>query len=112
MQVDSTIQQEKHTQNDPWLSVLLWLVQHFELRHHPLKLVSGIPLEDGKLNSDLFIRMAERADLELTLVELHSARNASFPLVEATYNKLYSASSKGFHSVPLKCDGKSSANIT
>lgn len=88
MQVDSTTQQEKHTQNDPWLSVLLWLVQHFELRHHPLKLISGIPLEDGKLNSDLFIRMAERADLELTLVELHSARNASFPLVVATRSQV------------------------
>lgn len=63
---------------DPWLCVLVWLAGHFELRHHPMKILSGLPLNDGHLDSELFVRASENADLELTLVNIKRRANAHF----------------------------------
>ncbi len=54
--------------NDPWVQSLTWLMRYFEVRHHTKKVLSGLPLVEGRLDSDLFIRAAERADLELVVV--------------------------------------------
>ncbi|WP_447065805.1 type I secretion system permease/ATPase [Vibrio alginolyticus] len=67
--------------NDPWGQSLTWLMRYFEVRHHTKKVLSGLPLVEGRLDSDLFIRAAERADLELTLIDLKSTAMLSFPLV-------------------------------
>ncbi|MFW1480448.1 type I secretion system permease/ATPase, partial [Vibrio parahaemolyticus] len=66
---------------DPWLCVLVWLAGHFELRHHPMKILSGLPLNDGYLDSELFVRASENAGLELTLVNTKDIKMLTFPVV-------------------------------
>ncbi|CAM2878800.1 Peptidase C39 [Vibrio mytili] len=68
-------------QQDAWMSVVVWLLRHFELRHHPKKILSGLPLTEGKLDSELFVRACEHADLELTLVNIKDIPMLSFPVV-------------------------------
>ncbi len=74
---------QDHTKDscDPWLSALVWLAGHFELRHHPMKILSGLPLNDGYLDSELFVRASENAGLELTLVNIKDVQMLTFPVV-------------------------------
>lgn len=67
--------------DNAWLSVLKWLTHHFHLQAHPLQYLSGLPIEQGELDKDLFIRASEQANLQLSLVASSALSNASFPLV-------------------------------
>ncbi|WP_439136181.1 ABC transporter transmembrane domain-containing protein, partial [Pseudomaricurvus sp.] len=51
--------------NDPWLASLYWLTGHFGLRRHPQQLLAGLPLDNKKLNADLFPRAAEQIGLDV-----------------------------------------------
>ncbi|HBC3846638.1 TPA: type I secretion system permease/ATPase [Vibrio cholerae] len=67
--------------DNAWLSVLKWLTHHFHLQAHPLQYLSGLPIEQGELDKDLFIRASEQANLQLSLVASSALGNASLPLV-------------------------------
>ncbi|EOH0514335.1 type I secretion system permease/ATPase [Vibrio fluvialis] len=73
--------------HDPWLSTLTWLVRHFELRQHPMKILSGLPLREGSLDSELFVRAAEKADMELTLININALQTGCFPVVAVDIQK-------------------------
>ena len=78
---NSSMQYHTKDSCDPWLCALVWLAGHFELRHHPMKILSGLPLNDGYLDSELFVRASENAGLELTLVSIKDVQMLTFPVV-------------------------------
>ncbi len=47
--------------HDLWLASILWLCQHYSIRCHRLKVTSGLPLVEGKLDDSLFERAANQA---------------------------------------------------
>ncbi|MGV2986015.1 type I secretion system permease/ATPase [Vibrio sp. E150_011] len=50
--------------DDVWLSTVIWLAKHFEVRAHPLKIKAGLPLTQGQLDDILFPRAIEKSGLE------------------------------------------------
>ncbi|WP_263081491.1 type I secretion system permease/ATPase [Endozoicomonas sp. Mp262] len=72
--MDSTINDDtwdipdhNRTEKDPLLISLAVLTRYYGNPYSPESLVSGLPLEKGKLTPDLFIRAAERAGLSAKL---------------------------------------------
>lgn len=51
--------------SDPWLAALYWLTNHYGLRRHPQQLLSGLPLQQGKLCADILERAASQAGLDV-----------------------------------------------
>ncbi len=72
----NTIVEERQ---DHWLTAILWACQHFGIRCHALKVVNGLPLENGQLSEALFQRAAEQAQLEVGLTNLSLLEQATFP---------------------------------
>lgn len=53
---------DKNTGTDPLLTALVVLCQYHQIDAHPDALISGLPLQDGKLRPDVFSRAARRAN--------------------------------------------------
>ncbi|ALM72754.1 type I secretion system permease/ATPase [Vibrio vulnificus] len=92
----NTIVEERQ---DHWLTAILWACQHFGIRCHALKVVNGLPLENGQLSEALFQRAAEQAQLEVGLTSLSLLEQATFPClaVEKQGNPLLILGREGEH---------------
>ncbi|WP_318480615.1 type I secretion system permease/ATPase [Photobacterium leiognathi] len=70
--------------NDIWLASILWLCQHYSIRCHRLKVTTGLPLVQGKLDDSLFERAANQAQLDVGLHPKNKLTTASLPAVGIT----------------------------
>ncbi len=70
--------------NDIWLASILWLCQHYSIRCHRLKVTTGLPLVQGKLDDSLFERAANQAQLDVGLHPKNKLNTASLPAVGIT----------------------------
>ena len=68
-------------QKDSWLGCVEWLCEHFSVRSHPSKIVSGLPLDQGRLNESLFPRAIEKSGLTLSHVKKELLTQCQFPVV-------------------------------
>ncbi|NOI22751.1 type I secretion system permease/ATPase [Vibrio mediterranei] len=66
---------------DNWLEAVQWLCRHFEVRCHPVKIKSGLPLDDGKLSESLFVRALERHEIDIMELSTNELTKASLPCV-------------------------------
>jgi ATP-binding cassette subfamily B protein/ATP-binding cassette subfamily C protein/ATP-binding cassette subfamily C protein LapB len=66
---------------DNWLEAIKWLCQHHEVRCHPVKLISGLPLDDGQLSQALFLRALESTPLVALELNARDVAKASTPFV-------------------------------
>nr|WP_200896214.1 type I secretion system permease/ATPase [Photobacterium halotolerans] len=66
---------------DEWLETVLWFCRHYGLRCHPLKVTSGLPLEQGLLTETLFIRAAAQVQLESGVIDKRLLGQATLPAV-------------------------------
>ncbi|MGR5094257.1 type I secretion system permease/ATPase [Vibrio maritimus] len=71
---------------DNWLETIKWLCQHHEVRCHPIKIVSGLPLDDGQLSEPLFLRALERTSLTSLELSSNSIARAKPPFVMVDSN--------------------------
>lgn len=66
---------------DNWLEAIKWLCQYHEVRCHPVKIVSGLPLDDGQLSEPLFLRALESTPLVALELNAREVAKASTPFV-------------------------------
>jgi ATP-binding cassette subfamily B protein/ATP-binding cassette subfamily C protein/ATP-binding cassette subfamily C protein LapB len=77
------------SKRDNWLEAIKWLCQYHEVRCHPVKIVSGLPLDDGQLSEPLFLRALESTPLvalELNAREVAKARTP-FVMIDSNNNQ-------------------------
>lgn len=68
-------------QKDSWLACVEWLCEHYSVRSHSTKIVSGLPLENGALNESLFPRAIEKLGLTLNQVRVDFLAQCELPVV-------------------------------
>ncbi|MCG2837283.1 type I secretion system permease/ATPase [Photobacterium sp. WH77] len=66
---------------DEWLETIIWFCCHYGLRCHPLKVTAGLPLEQGQLTAELFIRAAAQVQLESGAIDKRQLGQATLPAV-------------------------------
>ncbi|WP_117234610.1 type I secretion system permease/ATPase [Vibrio maerlii] len=66
---------------DPWMTSLMWLNDHFDVRMHQDKLLSGLPLSQGQLDQSLFLRAVERLSLSVVKIDRKNLAEAQFPVI-------------------------------
>lgn len=69
------------SKRDNWLEAIKWLCQYHEVRCHPVKIVSGLPLDDGQLSEPLFLRALESTPLMALELNAREVAKASTPFV-------------------------------
>lgn len=69
------------TDKDYWLQAIQWLCRHFEVRCHPVKIKSGLPLDEGKLSEGIFSRALERLGIDIMELSIADITKAALPLV-------------------------------
>lgn len=69
------------SERDNWLEAIKWLCQYHEVRCHPVKIVSGLPLDDGQLSEPLFLRALESTPLMALELNAREVAKASTPFV-------------------------------
>ncbi|MGF1771750.1 type I secretion system permease/ATPase [Vibrio wakamikoensis] len=69
------------SKRDNWLEAIKWLCQYHEVRCHPVKIVSGLPLDDGQLSEPLFLRALESTPLLALELNAREVAKASTPFV-------------------------------
>ncbi len=77
------------SKRDNWLEAIKWLCQYHEVRCHPVKIVSGLPLDDGQLSEPLFLRALESTPLVALELNAREVAKASTPfvMIDSNYNK-------------------------
>ncbi len=98
-------------QKDSWLGCVEWLCEHFNVRSHPSKIVSGLPLNEGRLNESLFPRAIEKSGLTLSHVKKELLTQCQFPVVavnSATGSPLVVTQGSGGEFQVLDCETNSS----
>ncbi|MEZ9060247.1 type I secretion system permease/ATPase [Vibrio pelagius] len=68
-------------QKDSWLACVEWLCEHYSVRSHSTKIMSGLPLENGTLNESLFPRAIEKLGLTLNQVRVDFLAQCELPVV-------------------------------
>ncbi|WP_286299632.1 type I secretion system permease/ATPase [Vibrio apostichopi] len=98
-------------QKDSWLGCVEWLCEHFNVRSHPSKIVSGLPLDKGRLNESLFPRAIEKSGLTLSHVKKELLTQCQFPVVavnSATGSPVVVTQGSGGDFQVLDCESNSS----
>ena len=71
------------TSNDLILDQLQFLAQHFNLQFSSDKILSGLPLDNGKLSPNLFNRAADKCGLKVQQFrkKINAIYNPALPVV-------------------------------
>ncbi|GAG53865.1 unnamed protein product, partial [marine sediment metagenome] len=71
---DWNVSSKEQTPFDPLLNCLVFLTKHFDRPCSTQTLTAGLPLENNKLNPELFVRAADRARLAARLLPFESEK--------------------------------------
>ncbi|TFH92423.1 type I secretion system permease/ATPase [Vibrio ouci] len=72
---------ENEYRDDPWLTTLEWLGDHFKSRCHRTHLINGLPLKNGSFDRSLFLRGLEKLSLQIQMVKKTAIDQTIVPLV-------------------------------
>ncbi len=77
-----------HSDHDLWLNSVRWFCHYYNAPCHNASIMAGLPLVDGQLNTELFGRACQQAELEAIAVSVKSPDLINLPAVAIdTQNK-------------------------
>ncbi|KJY82980.1 peptidase C39 [Vibrio galatheae] len=72
---------EQRGEFDPWYEALQWWITHHHQSCHQDILLTGLPLENGRLDQQLFFRALERAQLSAASTPLSNLESFALPVM-------------------------------